>query len=272
METADHPTEGSRIELVPSVLVPTTVLYEIAYQSGASASWRSRGRTVPVDVFGSMLMDSGDASFAIVDRGREGAIVGFIGLYNFDPPSMVASMSTFVDLRRADASYIAGAAIHLFSRYVFETIGLRKMMVETPASRSGYMRGALDWSPVATHEGTLRDHARLGAMYEDIELYAIWGDRYLDRYCHEPTIDPIQLERGSAFDLVRGGIEDLVPLPDGGLTGGHLLVADLGLDSLSLLELIDGIEAKTGHQVRLEPVDLEALTVQFLIQAIESSG
>lgn len=60
-----------------------------------------------------------------------------------------------------------------------------------------------------------------------------------------------------------------MPLPAGDLTGGHLLVDDLGLDSLSILELLDQVESRVGLTFDLEPTDLEGLNVQMLVDAVE---
>lgn len=98
MDTLENPltSASTRVQLVPLPLVPTTVLYEIAQLSGAASTWRTRGRTMSVEAFGQLMADTGEAAFAISDTGRGGTIVGFVGLYNFDAPSMVASMSIFV--------------------------------------------------------------------------------------------------------------------------------------------------------------------------------
>ncbi|MFN8017320.1 MAG: phosphopantetheine-binding protein [Acidimicrobiales bacterium] len=256
--TDDRP----RIELVPVSLVPVTALYQVAYMSGAASTWRTRGRTTDLDRFASYINDGGEAAFAVIDHDRSGSVVGYTGLYNVDPVSLVAYVSVFFDARLPDASYVGGTAIHLFTTYVFSVLGLRKLMIESPASRSTYLDDALRWTDVATREGTLKAHARLGQTYEDIHVYAVWADRYLARH-RGPKAPSTDIDLAAVADMVAEITGTAVPH----LTGGHQLVEDLGLDSLALLELVDMIEARTNRRIALGADD--PLTVQSLLLAIE---
>jgi hypothetical protein len=262
-----RPGAASRVKLVPVALVSAQALYEIAYMTGAADRWRTRGRTVSVETFASMLMSSGDASFAIADAHREGTVVGYIGLYNVDETSMVGSISVFIDPRAPDAELVAGAAIHEFAWHVFAVIGLRKLMIESPASGSGYLERAITWSTVATKEGTLRAHSRLGPNYEDVDLFAVWGDAYLERY---GTLRQNAVAETDLFTLVVRAIEDVIGKQIRGPSGGMTLVGDLGLDSLALLEVLDRLSLDEDLLLEVQD-EIGALTIQTAVSALERS-
>ena len=253
---------------MPVALVSVQALYEVAYLTGAADRWRTRGRTVSVETFASMLMGSGDASFAVVDSRRDGTVVGYVGLYNVDETSMVGSISAFIDPQAPDAELIAGEAIHAFAWQVFSVIGLRKLMIECPASRSGYLERALTWSEVATKEGTLRAHSRLGPAYEDMDLFAVWGDAYLERYGRRRDA---LVGEPDPFSLVVRAIEEVMATEIAEASGGMKLVDDLGLDSLALLEVLDRLPIAEGCAVE-DHADLGALTVQSVVTALEQSS
>lgn len=257
------------IHLVPVDFIPTAAFHDILFASGAAATWRTRGRTVDTETFARLLTDSHEANFGVIDTRREGSLVGYVGLYNYDAVSLVASVSTFFDLRLPDVPYVAARAIHEFALYVFQVVGLRKLMIETPGSHGRYVLDALEWSRVLTREGTLKSHFRLGQGYEDIEISAVWADLYLQRYAQGARVEPRELSH-SAISDVAAAIANVVGVVDEELTGGHRLISDLGLDSLALLEVLDLLEAQYGCTLELGlPDDGHELTVQSLVAALE---
>lgn len=264
---ADADAGRRRIRLVPVALVPTSALYEIAYLTGAADRWRTRGRTVTIETFASLLLGTGDAAFAVVDAGRDGAVVGYVGLYNVDEVSLVGSISAFFDTTAPEAMYAAGTAIHLFANHVFRVIGLRKLMIESPASGSAYLDRAVRWSGVATKEGTLRQHARVGAVYEDLDLYAVWAEAYLARYGEADASAWVE-NPSETFAAVVGAIEDVMATEILDPAGGVSLRNDLDMDSLALIEVLDRLEG--GELVELDAIgDGESLTIQSIVEALE---
>jgi acyl carrier protein/RimJ/RimL family protein N-acetyltransferase len=261
---------GRVAELLPIGLVPVSSLYEIA-MAGAAATWRTRGRTVPIEEFASYLSDGSGASFAVGDPNRT-QVVGFIGIFGHDVASRTASLSTFVDQRLDRAPLLAADALELFCRYCFEVIGLRKLVVEMPTPIAAGLRAAAQRLECLTLEGVLRAHARFGQELCDVEIYAVWATEFLARVA--PPVEPpaTSFAEEGAFGLVAAAIArvtdgDVVPA---GLSGGHRLIDDLHLDSLALAELFDELERRCGHELPLEALDA-SVCVQDLVTLVEYS-
>lgn len=256
------PLADGLAHLVPTALVDPRALYELAYASGSAAWWRTRGQTVSLERFASLVTEAGDASFAVFDARHGNELAGYVGLHAQDLTSRTACVSAFFDHRRAEAPVVAGAALRLFARYVFDAVGFRKLVLEVPGSRSDYLARAAAWSEVVHHEGTLRSHTAMGAHLEDLHLYAVFAHEYLARYGSHPPAEPSSST--SALAAVRAAISTVCGDVD--LSGGHRLVEDLALDSLALLEVIDALER--SHPGAFHSAD-DLATVQDLVGAIE---
>lgn len=258
----------SSIELIPCSLVPMESLYEVLYLGGAAATWRTRGRTVSMEVFASLIMANGDASFGVVDKAEGGRLVGHVGLYNYDQVSGVASLAAFFDQRVASHDWIAAIGLRTFLDYVFNVIGLRKIHFEMPDSRQRSLRNSVERLPVVRAEGVLKGHVRIGSEYCDMLQFAVWSD---DFAALGVDLADENVEREfdqSGYALVQACLGEMGYIPDDQLSGGVRLVEDLGLDSLALIELWVALEDRRGWQL-----DDEALasvqSVQDLVELVD---
>ncbi|HNM20278.1 MAG: hypothetical protein KDB15_15340 [Microthrixaceae bacterium] len=250
---------GMVAELVPVGLVPIEPLYEIALRGGAAQSWRTRGRTVSLDAFSQAIWDASVASFAVAGRGADPPLVGYVGLYNVDEVSQVASISAFFDQRIVNVSAIAGDALRLFCTYAFDVIGLRKLTIEMPADVAG---GLARVAPLV-HEGTLRAQARIRGRIRDVELYALWAEEFRRS---RQGLDSDALTAREVVALALGQLD--VETPDD-LPGGFRLLEDLGLDSIGVAELLTIIEDEIDGEVICDVGD-RPLCIMDLVQAIEA--
>jgi acyl carrier protein len=69
---------------------------------------------------------------------------------------------------------------------------------------------------------------------------------------------------------VAGSLAVLLGQPPDALDGGHLLVGDLGLDSLALVELWDLVEEAAGVAIDLRDASTQ-VSVRDLVTAVESA-
>lgn len=79
--------------------------------------------------FADLVTESGDASFAVFDVRQGNQLAGYVGLHSQDLASRTACVSAFFDLRRPEVHVAIAAALRLFARYVFEAVGLRKLVL-----------------------------------------------------------------------------------------------------------------------------------------------
>lgn len=269
-ELTATPLRGRLIELVPLALAPLATLYEIVVVGGVGITWRTRGRTVPLDEFAAYLTSGSDCGFAVADLRRQ-QIVGFVGLYGTDPASGVASLSAFFDQRNDRAGLLAADALPLFCRYSFEALGLRKLTIEMPAPIAGGLRTAVERLDCLTHEGTLRAHARFGQTLCDVDVYALWAADFLARRGVAERLRGrfTSSARPDSFALVSESIAAVSPC---GLTeplaGGHDLIDDLLLDSLALAELIEILEERSGCDLPLDAIE-GVVCVQDVVTLLE---
>lgn len=199
---APTPLADGLVQLVPASLVDPRALYEVAYASGAARWWRTRGQTVSLERFASLVTESGDASFAVFDLRHGSELAGYLGLHSQDLLSRTACLSAFFDQRRVESQVVAAASFRCFATYVFQAVGVRTLVLEVSGSRCAYVLRASERSSVLHHEGTLRSHTRIGAHLEDLHLFAVFADEYLVRYGPGRTDAPALAPAVDAFDVV----------------------------------------------------------------------
>jgi hypothetical protein len=164
--------------------------------------------------------------------------------------------------RIANHELIAGDAIRIFCRYSFGVLGLRKLLIEMPAEISGGVHAAAALSEAVTHEGTLRQHTLIGGALRDVDLFAVWSERVR---CQEPVRAVGELSADAVVASSLREFLDDVPNP---LSGGHLLVEDFGLDSLTLVMLLDSLEEACGCPLEVD-VEGGPVCVRDLVVAVE---
>lgn len=280
--------KGRIAELVPLGMVSTEPLYEIVMRSGAGDTWRTRGRVLTQEGFARYLWEGSECGFAVVAAGTPRPM-GFVGLYGVDPPSQVGSMSAFFDPRDPRAAVLAADAIPQFCRYVFESIGLRKLSIEMPRPWSERLRRLAGSLECVTHEGTLVAQTRMGSSLRDLDLFAVWAEPFLERFGsgavrRAPAVDlgvgvGVGLDLGptrdesAAFDLVVESVRQVLGRSETAalsIDGGHQLVIELGLDSLALVELFDSVEERAGVVIDLTDAGSE-VSVRDVVSAVESA-
>lgn len=257
---------GRLVELVPLGMSSLDALYEIVVAGGAGALWRTRGRTVSREQLAGILWEAGDCAFSVTDRST-GSAVGFVGLFGHDLVSSVASVSAFFDQRLENRVTIAGDALEVFCRYVFGVLGVRKLTAEIPGPLAAGMRRASARLSFIDLEGTLRQHSRFGRSFADVDVYAIWADRFIE-WEHRQRATT-RAGNDSSMVVLRRALEDVLDseVPDP-LDGGYRLVDDLGVDSLALIEMIEHIESATGVLIP-DQVLGDVATVQDLLTVLE---
>ena len=131
------------------------------------------------------------------------------------------------------------------------------------------MRDASRRLPFIDVEGCLKAHSRFGRRLDDVEVFAIWADAFVewDRArsgrSTEADIPLVEIVRASLRDVLD--VEAPVPLD-----GGYRLVDDLGMDSLALIELVEHLEAATGRSLP-DQVLGDLSTVQDLLTMFEAA-
>lgn len=258
-----------RATLVPCALVPPEVLYEVLNLGGGAAFWRTRGRTVSMDVFRQLLMGEDEASFGVVDADADGRVVGHVGLYNCDRISGVASVAAFFDQRLVAPELVAASAIRRFLDYVFDVLGLRKIHIEMPVANLGTLRQVMDRLGVVRAEGVFKAHTKIGSGYYDMQQLAVWAEDYREFRNREGYRASSGDSGDDPFAQLRDALVEMGYGPAEMLFGGTRLIEDLGLDSLALVELMSVLESVVGGSVDTEGMSAE-VCIQDLVELVDA--
>lgn len=252
------------VSLVPVDLVGPERLYSLLYASGAYKWWRTRGRSVTLAEFVSMMQS--DHSYAVVDR-RTSGLCGYVGLYATDDVARVASLSMYFDAHHADAGLIAGETIRQFLLECFGLLGLEKVMVESPASEAHRFRRRFAWADALEEEAVLKSQVMFDGEVQDLHLFAIWRTAFLARPRRARLVPDSEQD---ALEIVATLIGEILGEPLEVRDGGLELEADIGLSSLDLIELVDRLEQLGCAVGDIEAVDSRRpVVLQDLVELVE---
>jgi acyl carrier protein len=243
---------GRTVALRPLTAGDYGPLHEMATTGRAAVLWRLRGRSVSPDAFTSLLWSDCLCQFAIVSASAKWSTAGLISAFNHDPVSGTAYLSVLTSSELAGETTVAGEAIILFVRYLKAAFSLRKLYAESSALALTGLDAIVERFGCVREEGRLRDHMLIDGRYCDLVVLALYVDELLQeaesfsRYISgtgsgrvatpAPTYPEFLAYLRKVFDLAG----------DAEIVGGTTLKDDLGVDSLSMLELITDIEARFG--------------------------
>ena len=248
--------QARSVRLRPVLPVDYAALHQIAHHPRVNATWVTRGRLIPLEEFPRLLWDGNVCAFTLCSRATD-APLGYIGLTNHDERTGTAYLSVFVDPGLPTASPAAGEGIALALHHAFTALGLRKVYAETTlASLPLLDSSAFSALPIA-EEGRLRDHFPSGEGFLDSIVLAVYRDEF-ELKCgrligaiagpERRKSESGQLSEVGVFDAVVDALRVVTGRliePD----GGWLLTEDVGLDSLSIVEVIGEVEEQLNRNV-----------------------
>ena len=250
--------------------------YEALYaicMSDSSSSWRHQGQSVAPERFAEFLWRDVYLSRVAVaiDTGR---CVGYLSLINADPGAGTAYLSIFMG--RPDRGVGFGGPVVLqFLHTAFTTTPLRKIYGETtsqsfPRLGGTYSVGDEPWRG-AVVEGRLRNHVRTNTGFEDLVIIAIDRTAFLTAWPSPGLEGSRPITHGAwtgcppyarfAHEIATFlGLAAAHPIH-----GGTELRDDLHVDSLTMLEVAEWLESRTGQTI--DDTDLAAIiTMQDLYE------
>ena len=236
--------------------------------SDAYQTWRTRGRTLQMGDLKDLLVLDSLASFGVVDQRDQGRIVGHVSIAGSDLISGVGNVSAFFDQRHPCRELFAGLALHQVAAHAFDSLGMRKLMIELADDETLPMaRVTTRWKGHIRLEGQLKEHVMVSGRLRDLFIYCLTKDAWEDlteaqsvALSHDgESFATVMQILGAVFD---GQLKDPI-------FGGTTLVDDLGVDSLGLIEVLDGIENAGGDVSRLEAFPEHALCIQDLVEVLD---
>lgn len=262
---------GPTVMLRPVEPADVLPLYRMA-GSSLGSTWRTRGASLSPAVFEAHLWDGVFAQFTICDRRDDTAIVGLVSAINPDLRREIASLSLLTTgSLGAGPSTIAGEAMELFCEHLFVRAGLRKLMIESFAVDLPSIARLGRLATMMRPQGVLEQHDRSpSGELCDRHIYAMFQSDYLADLSRRMARPERQTgEAPIAFPefataVVREFLDDTsIDHRPGGLE----LVADLGMDSLSLVECALWIEERFDARVDHEGL-AGAVTLQDLHECV----
>lgn len=240
-------------------------------------TWRFRGHTPSPEEFPGLLWSGVLTQFAVAPRDHPGAICGLVQGFNHDPGNRFAYLGVVVDPMEQRRTTAAAEGIVLLLAHLFDAFDLRKINIETTeVATAGILRMAETW-PMVSVEGVLRDsHFHAGHF---VDLYILAVDRESFNAHRDQVFRLVSSSGGPSarlvnFDQFVASIpHHLAPGLDGpqaSPSGGTLLAADLGVDSLGLVEVIAWVE--DTYDVAIPDASFgELTTLQDLFAAYEGA-
>lgn len=246
-------------------------LHRIAHHPRVNATWVTRGRLMALEEFPRLLWDGNVCAFTLVSRATD-VPLGYIGLTNHDERAGTAYLSVFVDPELPAASPAAGEGIALALLYAFTALDLRKVYAEsTVASLPQLDSPAFAALPVS-EEGRLKNHFPVADGYLDSVVLAVYREEFESRVERLIGTDSAiaGTAKGSAVDEseIFEVVVDTIQSVTGDAvkpSGGWLLAEDLGLDSLSVVEVVSELEERLDRNANDQGV-LSVRSVRDLVE------
>ena len=246
---APPPTETARIALREAIPSDYPVLYRLAMDPAWGYRWRYRSRQLLFDEFVQSLREGVLCQFVVLAKPALEPI-GLVICYNAD----FRNRRAYLAMHGAPAAMGSGLVMEggrLLVDHLFACFDFDKLYAECPEfSMSSYRHGL---GEVFVEEGRLRDYERYLGRSWDLSILAIHRSAWAERFRrHGPGRPggpgPVRALRpvdGVAADFASFAacVEDLVPVPPGvALRPESRLVDDLGLDSISVLQIVELLE------------------------------
>lgn len=264
------------VTLRPVAPADYPLLHEIAHRPRVNATWVTRGRQIPLEDFPRLLWDGNVCAFTIASRAT-GVPLGYVGLTNHDERTGTAYLSVFVDDLLPPASPAAGEGVALALAHGFAALGMRKVYAESTSASLPLMDSPAFASLPVSEEGRLKDHFPSAGGSLDSVVLAIYRDDFERSYLGllglrdlPRSIAKVAPDELSAFRAVADALVEVTGRsvePD----GGWLLNEDIGLDSLSILEVVCEVEERLDCNASDQGV-LSVRTVRDLVDLFIVEG
>lgn len=264
------------VTLRPVAPADYPMLHEIAHRPRVNATWVTRGRQIPLEEFPRLLWDGNVCAFTIASRAT-GAPLGYVGITNHDERTGTAYLSVFVDDSLPPASPAAGEGVALALAHAFAALGMRKVYAESTSASLPLMGSPAFAALPVSEEGRLKDHFPSAGGCLDSVVLAVYRDDFERSYARLlglrdlPRSIPAEApDESSAFRAVVDAIVAVTGRstdPD----GGWLLSEEIGLDSLSILEVVCNVEERLDRNASDQGV-LSVRTVRDLVDLFTADG
>jgi acyl carrier protein/RimJ/RimL family protein N-acetyltransferase len=271
-ETPRTIREGSRVRLLEIDPTWYPQLHAGLTHPAVASTWRWRGRSVPSSDFERLLFHDVARLAVVVDAAER--LVGVASLTNLETGDGHAELSV-AELAPFLGSGLIVQGAMLFVDECFACFDLRKIYLNLTEDSATRLSGAL--RQAATTEGTLRDHFHINGRRQDLIVAAITPSSFAASLRSSAVARAMSPSGwscldGSVTDPVNGAPARRPQTPDDldrcwaqvlrlelGTFGDDLdLRTDLGLDSMTMLELLCALDTIAGREVPLEVLNATA--------------
>jgi acyl carrier protein len=245
----DVVAEGRHVELVALSASHYPLLHAELLRPGVVETWRSRGRYIPIGEFDRFL-GNGLYHGVLARRTDDHGLVGYLEARDFEPVDLhcYVSVAATVDFRGTGLIVEATA---LFLDVLFAGFPPRKAYLLLSDDARATLRSGL--GTLLDEEAVLRGHVVLNGRVQDVTVASITREDLPRRLACHPLARQARwrlLDVGSgSFPSPADGLARLAALAGCPVEelDRELRVADLGLDSLDVLELRLAMEEAAGR-------------------------
>jgi RimJ/RimL family protein N-acetyltransferase/acyl carrier protein len=244
IESTSNPATPPRLETSHVLLreiVPSDYpyLYHIAADPASAFRWRFRSSMPSYEEFVGGFRAPGVLIQLIVISKQSARPLGIVICYRVDFRNRHAYLGVQGD-NSTIGSGIMAEATRLFVDYLFECYDFDKLYAESFGFSFPAFEGVLKRHAVL--EGQLKDHERFLGRSWDLFLLAVYRETWLKNKRQRPfqITDRLQFEEFAYVLAAECGLDLQACRPEA------LLVEDLGIDSLSMMEMVAVAESNGG--------------------------
>ena len=240
---------GSRVAIRPTDPADYEFLYGLALDPEIAPRWRYRGSFPERTQFGQSLTGGVLVQFTVISERNPGTLIGLVTTYNDNLRDGFAYLAALSDPKWLQTGHII-EGIELLLNYVFEVWPLRKVYLEA----IDFNREQFKYLPngLGAEEGRLTEHVFHGGRYWDLVTLAITREAWLSFEARRRArAGEYREEAGVTLSLDEfwRRVAGELSLPIGPETGPETALADLGFDSMAMVELAVLIDDLTGTEL-----------------------